>query len=103
MNAQYPDIRQIKPQQNKIDDSYGEYLGELWPGYRDAEIEAAIAIIETNPDRELFFILRDAYRLGAVIQLIALATNDQDLFDRVHMITVNRESINSNLLRDYIN
>ncbi len=64
-----------------------------------AEIEAVAMIIATNPDRQLYFLERDAGRLGLVAMLLARLSNDIDLQKQIHNIYVSRPILDGARLR----
>jgi hypothetical protein len=58
--------------------------------FLEAELDSALAIMEMNPDREIFFLSRDATRLGKMARLLARKLNKPDVAKRLHFLDVSR-------------
>jgi len=97
-----PDILSLPSSRQDPASSHGMRLNEQWRKIQLAELEYVISVIEMNPGRQLYFLARDAERLGDIAKLIAAASNDTDLLNRIHILNISRESMSDPNLKYYL-
>ncbi len=75
-------------------------LGQAWQRVKRGHFEVVAMLLEMYPDRELYFLARDAELLHDLATIEA--QGDPELLKRLHLLNVSRANVGSSQLKDYL-